>query len=53
MAHRRYCPKGIFQSAGDPKVGQNLSGPLEVFTVGSDSAMWHSWQTGVSPGWAT
>lgn len=28
-----------------PIVGQNADGRLEVFTIGSDGALWHIWQT--------
>src|SRR6266700_7193541 len=31
-----------------PSVGQNTGGRLEAFTIGSDGALWHIWQT--SPG---
>jgi hypothetical protein len=31
-----------------PSVGKNADGRLEVFTLGSDGALWHIWQT--SPG---
>ncbi|HET7085440.1 MAG TPA: hypothetical protein VFI23_11765 [Rhizomicrobium sp.] len=31
-----------FQS--DPVLGQNDDGHLEVFAIGSDGALWHSWQ---------
>ncbi len=28
-----------------PVVGKNADGRLEVFTIGSDGALWHTWQT--------
>src|SRR5260370_24571733 len=28
-----------------PGVGKNADGRLEVFTIGSDGALWHTWQT--------
>jgi len=31
---------------------QNADGRLEVFVVGNDGALWHSWQTAPNNGWA-
>src|SRR5919108_558950 len=39
-----------------PGVGQNADGRLEVFTIGSDGALWHIWQTtpnGIWSNWAS
>src|SRR6266581_2318788 len=32
-------------------VGKNADGRLEVFTVGSDGALWHIWQTTAGGNW--
>lgn len=33
-------------------VGRNLDGRLEVFARGTDSALWHTWQTTPNGGWS-
>ncbi len=41
-------PSGSVNLFGDPFVAENDDGRLEAFAVGSDGALWHTWQ--VSPG---
>jgi hypothetical protein len=36
---------------GDPAVGQNLDGRLEVFAAGLDGTLLHNWQTEANGGW--
>jgi hypothetical protein len=41
--------------SGDPAVGQNADGRLEVFVRGNDRALYHRWQVapgGAWSGWA-
>ncbi|HYX48659.1 MAG TPA: hypothetical protein VE843_02885 [Ktedonobacteraceae bacterium] len=41
-------PSSSISVFGDPFVAENDDGRLEAFAVGSDGALWHTWQ--VSPG---
>src|SRR6266702_3205378 len=41
-------PSSSVNALGDPFVAENDDGRLEAFSVGSDDALWHTWQ--VSPG---
>ena len=41
-------PSSSVNALGDPFVAENDDGRLETFSVGSDDALWHTWQ--VSPG---
>jgi acylphosphatase len=38
---------------GDPAVGTNKDGRVEVFVRGSDSALHHIWQTSPNNGWSS
>lgn len=41
-------PSSSVNALGDPFVSENDDGRLEAFAVGSDDALWHTWQ--VTPG---
>lgn len=53
---------GVWENLGSPSVGivgqerlavaANLDGHLELFAVGSDGAVWHTWQTAPNGPWA-
>ena len=43
-------PSGPFR--GNPAVGWNVSGKLEVFVRGSDDALWHKWQLTPGGNWS-
>jgi C1A family cysteine protease len=50
-------PNTGFQSLGGvlttkPVVAKNKDGRLEVFTRGTDGALWHIWQTAPNSGWS-
>jgi hypothetical protein len=38
---------------GNPSVGQNADGRLEVFVRGNDNRVYHKWQTAPNGGWVT
>jgi hypothetical protein len=40
-------------SLSNAAVGRNADGRLEVFTVGSDGALWHLWQTTPGGSWSS
>ncbi len=40
-------------SISNAAVEQNADGRLEVFTIGSDGALWHIWQTSPNGTWST
>ncbi len=44
--------QGGFQAASRPVVGANPDGRLEVFAIGRDGTVWHSWQTSPNGGWS-
>jgi hypothetical protein len=37
----------------DPVIGRNDDGHLEVFAIGIDGALWHSWQLSDFVSWST
>ena len=44
---------GSFGVIGEPAVGRNGDGRLEVFARGMDGGLWHAWQTAANAGWTT
>jgi hypothetical protein len=44
------APSNVTGDVNYPAVGRNADGRLEVFVVGTDNALWHTWQ--LSPGGA-
>lgn len=38
---------------GDPAVGVNADGRLEIFVIGSDGLLWHAWQAAPGSGWSS
>jgi RHS repeat-associated protein len=47
-----YDQAGWGAITSDPVVARNADGRLEVFARGTDSALWHNWQTAPGGGWA-
>jgi hypothetical protein len=51
---RNWTPRGKppgVNTVNAPFVGQNADGRLEVFSIGSDGALWHVWQTTPNGTW--
>jgi hypothetical protein len=50
-----WLPRGTGGGAGlfgSPAVAPSPDGPLELFVLGSDGALWHTWQTALGTGWS-
>lgn len=48
-----WTASGIAQTfTGQPSVAVNADGRLEVFATGTDSALWHNWQTSPGGSWS-
>jgi len=46
-------PSGSVNAFGDPFVAENDDGRLEAFAVGSDGALWHTWQVSAGGHWGS
>lgn len=42
----------VGEAIGGSRVGQNADGRLEVFVIGTDSAVWHNWQVSAGGAWS-